>query len=141
MSFLKRAKLCVMPHRNNCVSGPFVHKALQVNMIWDQHHFHLAVVSFQKKAGYDFGTVNGECTDFYVWLFLITGADIQTHEISDERWEPHFQKTCFSSLLLKAVTSHTIFKVFLSKKKYAYVKNYGGTTLLKKKKKIFDLLK
>lgn len=33
MSFVKRAKLCVMPHRNSSVSGPFVHKALQVNVI------------------------------------------------------------------------------------------------------------
>lgn len=49
MSLLKRAQLCVTPHRNSCVSGPFVHKALQVNTIWNQHHFHLTVVSFQGK--------------------------------------------------------------------------------------------
>lgn len=118
-----------MPHRNNCVSGPFVHKALQVNTIWNQHRFHLASVSFQKKAGYDFATVNGELCRLLSLVILIIGTGIQTHEISDERWEPYFQKTGSSSLLLKAVTPHTIFKVFLSKHNFAYVKNYGSITL------------
>lgn len=139
MSFLKRAKLCVMPHRNNCVSGPFVNKALQVNMIWDQHHFHLAVVPFQKKAGYGFATVNGEmCRLLSLIIFNYWCRHTDIWNIWWE-WEPHFHKTGSSSLLLKAVTSHKIFKLCLSKHNYAYIKNYSGITLYKKKIKEIKL--
>ena len=68
--FSEKGQILCMPHRNNCVSGPFMHKALQVNAIWNQHHFHLAVVSFQGKAGYGFARVNGElCRLFGLIIF------------------------------------------------------------------------
>lgn len=55
-----RTRLCVIPHRNSCVSGPFMHKALWVNTVWNHHHCHLAVASLWGKAGYGFARVNEE---------------------------------------------------------------------------------
>lgn len=67
------------------------------------------------------------CADFQARL--ITGADLERHEISDKGWEIHFQKTGFSFLLSQESHLTQLLKHFLYKHNYAYVKNSGGITI------------